>query len=78
MRLRSLFGKLDDWLNPIVVKELRQAVRSRVVVTALMLFLLLQIGLFGMYILQIDKAHSQDEEMFSAGRQVARPRVAGR
>ena len=69
---RRLFGKLDDWLNPIVVKELRQAVRSRVVVVALMLFLLLQIALFGLHVLQIETAHSQNEEIFSAGRQVFR------
>ena len=51
MKLAALFGKLDDWLNPIVVKELRQAVRSRVVVAGLMLFLLLEIGILALYIL---------------------------
>src|SRR4051812_49514932 len=59
-------------MNPIVVKELRQAVRSRVVVAVLMLFLLLQIALFGMYVFQMETAHSREEEVFSAGRQVFR------
>jgi hypothetical protein len=72
VRLRSLFGKLDDWLNPIVVKELRQAVRSRVVVSVLLLFLLLQVGLFGLFILQMETARGPNEAMFRAGREVFR------
>jgi hypothetical protein len=39
MRLRGLIGRLDDGLNPIVVKELRQAVQSKFVVAVLLLFL---------------------------------------
>jgi hypothetical protein len=37
--------KLDDLLNPIVVKELRQAVKSRIVISALILFLLVQLSI---------------------------------
>src|SRR5262249_9107992 len=72
VRVASLFGKLDDWLNPIVVKELRQAVRSRVVVAALMLFLLLQLGLFGVYALTTEASQQHESEVFSAGRQIFR------
>ena len=32
----GLLAKLDDWFNPIAVKELRQAVRSRFVVAAIL------------------------------------------
>ena len=32
MKVAALFDKLDDMINPIVVKELRQAVKSRLVV----------------------------------------------
>jgi len=70
--IASLFGKLDDWLNPIVVKELRQAVRSRVVVAALMLFLLVQLGLFGVYALTTAASRQHESEVFSAGRQIFR------
>ena len=27
MKLTAIIDRLDDWINPIVVKELRQAVR---------------------------------------------------
>jgi hypothetical protein len=37
--------RLDDLLNPIVVKELRQAVKSRIVISALVLFLLIQLSI---------------------------------
>jgi hypothetical protein len=38
---------LGDRINPIVVKELRQAVQSKFVVAVLLLFLLFQVGLLG-------------------------------
>ncbi len=45
MRSLPLMDKLDDLLNPIVVKELRQAVKSRIVISALMLFLVIQLSI---------------------------------
>jgi hypothetical protein len=51
MRLSTIFDRIDDWINPIVVKELRQAVKSRLVVGILMLFLGLQLFLLGLYLL---------------------------
>ena len=40
-KLTAALGWLDDRLNPIVVKELRQAVSSKFVNTVLLLFLCL-------------------------------------
>jgi hypothetical protein len=41
---------LDDRLNPIVVKELRQAVQSRLVTSALVLFLVLQAAILSIFL----------------------------
>ncbi|HWG41375.1 MAG TPA: hypothetical protein VN688_01220 [Gemmataceae bacterium] len=43
MKSAGFMARADDLLNPIVVKELRQAVKSRVVMAALLLFLFLQL-----------------------------------
>lgn len=53
----GLFGVtswLDDRMNPIVVKELRQAVQSRFVVSILMLFLLILLTTLLLYVLNTD------------------------
>lgn len=47
----SLAARFNDWLNPIVVKELRQAVQSRFVVAALLILLVIQIIAVGIYLL---------------------------
>jgi hypothetical protein len=70
VRIGRFFGKLDDWVNPIVVKELRQAVRSRLVVAALMLFLLLQLLIVGVYLLNSEASGRRDAHVFSAGREL--------
>jgi hypothetical protein len=44
MKSAGIVNRLDDWLNPIVVKEMRQAVKSRAVLIVLTMFLLLQLG----------------------------------
>ena len=41
---------IDDKLNPIVVKELRQAVQSKFVVVILLLFLIVQLVIVGIYL----------------------------
>lgn len=46
----GLRSRVDDWLNPIVVKELRQAVQGRFVSAALLLLLLIQLATLGIYI----------------------------
>ncbi len=47
----SLALRINDWLNPIVIKELRQAVQSRFVITALLVLLAIQIVAVGIYLL---------------------------
>jgi hypothetical protein len=43
--------RLDDWFNPIVVKELRQAVNGKFVAAVLMLLLVIQLAALGIYII---------------------------
>ena len=47
----KLSARFDDWLNPIVVKELRQAVQSRFVITALLVLLAIQIVSVAIYLM---------------------------
>jgi hypothetical protein len=47
----GLLERLDDRLNPIVVKELRQAVQGRFVTVVLLLFLFVQLVVLGLYLL---------------------------
>jgi hypothetical protein len=68
--IARVFSKLDDWLNPIVVKELRQAVRSRAVVSALMLFLLLQLVIIGVYVLNSEARGHGSANEFEGGREL--------
>ncbi len=49
---------IDDSLNPIVVKELREVVQSRIVVLSLLVFLAIQVTLFT-GILSIEEAHHE-------------------
>jgi hypothetical protein len=66
---RRFFERMDDWMNPIVVKELRQAVLSKVVVAALMLFLFIEIFILGTTLLSSSGA-SQVEMDFNSGRRL--------
>jgi hypothetical protein len=50
MKSSGLVEKLDDMINPIVVKELRQAVQSRFVVFTLLLYLALQMIILGTFL----------------------------
>jgi hypothetical protein len=50
MSARGLLSKVDDWINPIVVRELRQAVKSPVVTAAFFLFVMLQMVIVGVYL----------------------------
>ncbi len=69
MSASGLLAQTNDWLNPIVVKELRQAVKSRVVMAALMLFLLLQLGILLVFLLRSEYARLQTADL-NAGREV--------
>jgi hypothetical protein len=62
----SLFRKLDGRLNPIVVKELRQAVRTRFVVAALLLFLVIQLVIIWLYLMMNENIASD----FDGGRRI--------
>jgi hypothetical protein len=50
LRPANLRARIDDWINPIVVKELRQAVQSRFVVAALLCLLCIQLAAIGIYL----------------------------
>jgi len=54
-------SEASDWVNPVAVKEFRQAVQSRWVVAVLMLFLLLNLGTVGGYLLLSPDAHTSAE-----------------
>jgi hypothetical protein len=69
MKSPQFMDKLDNLLNPIVVKELRQAVKSRIVISALMLFLLIQLSILLLY-LSFDERRAVDQTNLHAGRQI--------
>ncbi len=65
-RFHRFRARLDDWINPIVVKELRQAVQSRFVVAALLILLSIQLIAVGIYLL-VNESPVMD---FEAGSEV--------
>src|SRR5262245_5187959 len=64
--LRSLRLWIGDAVNPIVVKELRQAVQSRFVTATLMILLCIQLVALGVYLLFSGDATTS----FDSGRQI--------
>jgi hypothetical protein len=64
--LASLGGRIDDLLNPIVVKELRQAVRSRFVSGLLILLLIVQLAVVALYVM----FRPAESASFSEGREI--------
>jgi hypothetical protein len=68
--MTAVIDRMDDWINPIVVKELRQAVKSRLVVTILMVFLGLQLFLVGVFLLFGEMR--EDNVNWNAGNEVFR------
>jgi hypothetical protein len=70
MKSPGFFARLDDALNPIVVKELRQAVQSRFVVAVLLLFLMLQLLFMGIFLITNSIDGRLDQADFEAGRTV--------
>ncbi len=58
MNFLKLVEWIDDHLNPIVVKELRQAVKSRMVVGILGLFLMFQLLLLGFALLTRQESYN--------------------
>ena len=70
MKSTGILEKIDDALNPIVVKELRQGVQSRFVVAVLLLFLLLQLVFMGIFLVVWSIGGQLDSTEFQAGRDV--------
>jgi hypothetical protein len=66
----TFLERVDDALNPIVVKELRQAVQSRFVVAVLIIFLLLQLAWIGIQLLVVGFQGRLDSIEFQGGREV--------
>ncbi len=50
MSLPGLIDRIDDWINPIVVKELRQAVKSRLIAVMMLLFLGVQVLIVAVFL----------------------------
>ncbi len=48
--LAGMFSALTDRANPIVVKELRQAVQSRFIIGVLLIYLLINVGTIGLFL----------------------------
>jgi hypothetical protein len=68
--MAGFLGRIDDAINPIVVKELRQAVKSRFVVAVLIIFLLLQLGWIGLQLLVLGFQGRIESLDFQGGRDV--------
>ena len=66
--LTAAAHRFDRLLNPIVVKELRQAVRSRFVSGMLILFLIVQLSVVTVVVL--DRADMAEDFSLSAGREI--------
>jgi hypothetical protein len=49
-KLLAWASSADDWLNPVAVREFRQAVQSRWVIAILVLFLLINLSVVGCYV----------------------------
>ncbi len=70
MKAPSLFDRIDDWINPIVVKELRQAVQSRLVVTALLIYLGIQVFVVGLFLMLREARGGADGIDWGAGTRI--------
>src|SRR5207253_10224932 len=70
MKSPGILEKIGDAINPIVVKELRQAVQSRFVVAVLLLFLLLELLFMGTYLVINSIGGNLESSDFQAGRGV--------
>jgi hypothetical protein len=66
----SILEKLNDRLNPIVIKELRQAVQSKFVVVVLFLFLLLEVGLLAILLVVNSINGRMESAEFQAGHEL--------
>ncbi len=70
MKPPGLLEKIDDAINPIVVKELRQAVHSRFVVAVVLLFLIVQLIYLGIHLTVIGLGGQLESVDYQAGRDI--------
>ncbi len=64
--LTNLINKLDDWINPIVVKEIRQYLNGRSIIPLIVFTLLLELGAMTVFMMsQIDTIQGRGQEFFS-------------
>ena len=56
--LNDLAIRFDSWANPVLVKELRQAVQGRFVMGILLLFLLVSVSAMGVYAMQYEEGYT--------------------
>ena len=54
MKLSYILNRMDDAVNPIVVKELRQAVYGRYIAATLMVFLVIELAITGFVLVSVD------------------------
>jgi hypothetical protein len=70
MKPPGLFEKIDDAINPIVVKELRQAVHSRFVVAVVLLFLIIQLVYLGIHLTFVGLGGQLESVDYQVGRDI--------
>lgn len=70
MLITRLSDKIDDSLNPIVVKELRQAVQSKTVAAVLLLFLAIQLIILGIIFIATELNPEHRSQDLYAGRTI--------
>ena len=63
--ITATFEKINDSLNPIVVKEVRQAAQGKFLVVVLMLFLVVQLFTMGIFL-----ANESASRFFNTGREI--------
>ena len=68
--MSAFLARLGDRINPIVVKEARQAVNSRLVAAALLLFLGLQLAVMVVMLTSREATAGPDQHDLRAGREV--------
>lgn len=68
MKVRRVFRWLGDLINPIVVKELRQAVQSKFLVICLMMFFVFEIVGLSIFIIASDATQTFNADSWEGGR----------
>jgi len=66
MAFPSIVRRIDDWINPIAVKEMRQSVNGRFIAWTLIVFLMVQLAIVTTFLL-FSEVYGQD---YSMGRNV--------